>query len=64
MRTLEKGGVPVIRLSAASYADNRPVAPNKTPEGKGANRRIEIVVVPDLSLLPGYEELQQLSASP
>ncbi len=29
--------------------------------GMPANRRIAIVVVPDLSTLPGYEELQKLS---
>lgn len=58
---LESGGVPVARLSAASYADNHPVQPNKTQEGRAANRRIEIVVVPDLSELPGYDELQNLA---
>ena len=58
---LQAGGVPVSRLSAASYADNHPVQPNKTNEGRAANRRIEIVVVPDLSELPGYDELTQLA---
>ncbi len=62
VRTLQEGGVPVTRLSGSSYAENRPVEPNRTKEGKAANRRIEIVVVPDLSLLPGYEELEQMAA--
>ena len=61
VQALEKGGVPVTRLSAASFAQNRPVMPNKTKEGKAGNRRIEIVVVPDLSLLPGYEELEKMA---
>lgn len=61
VETLKEGGVPVDHLSAASYAENRPVAPNRTPEGKASNRRIEIVVVPDLSELPGYEELEKLA---
>jgi chemotaxis protein MotB len=61
VRTLMDAGVPAGRISAASYADNRPAAPNDTPEGKAANRRIEIVVVPDLSDLPGTEELEKLS---
>ena len=60
VRTLAEGGVPVGRLSAASFAENRPVDTNKTKEGKAANRRIEIVVVPDLSLLPGYDELEKM----
>ena len=35
--------------------------PNTTPEGKQANRRIEIVILPDLSILPGFEELNALA---
>lgn len=64
VRALQEAGVPVTRLSAASFAENRPVAPNKTKEGKASNRRIEIVVVPDLSQLPGYEELEAISKAP
>jgi len=62
VQTLQQGGVKATRLSGASYAESRPVAPNKSDSGKAANRRIEIVVVPDLSLLPGYDELGALSA--
>ncbi len=60
VRTMKEGGVPVEHLSAAAFAETRPVDTNKTKEGKARNRRIEIVVVPDLSLLPGYEELEKL----
>ncbi|MFM2160904.1 MAG: hypothetical protein RLZZ383_416 [Pseudomonadota bacterium] len=48
------------QVSAASYGDALPVADNATPEGRAMNRRIEIVVVPDLSQLPGFEELNGL----
>lgn len=52
-------------VSAASYGEYHPVASNDTPEGRRLNRRIEIIVVPDLSMLPGYEELQRaVSAAP
>lgn len=34
------------QLSAAGFADSKPVATNKTPEGKAQNRRIEIVLLP------------------
>ncbi|MEZ4236892.1 MAG: OmpA family protein [Myxococcota bacterium] len=61
VQALKKGGVEVVNLSAASFAENRPVEPNDSPEHKAANRRIEIVVVPDLSLLPGYEELEEIA---
>jgi len=61
VRTLHEGGISMERLSAASFADNRPVAPNDDEETRRRNRRIEIVVVPDLSLLPGYEELEAIA---
>jgi len=60
LRTLIEGGVPGPRLSAATYGQLRPATRNDTAEGRAANRRIEIVVVPDLSTLPGYEELETL----
>ena len=54
------GGVPEDRISASSYAEHRPVADNGEAEGRTSNRRIEIVVVPDLSLLPGTDELEAM----
>ncbi len=59
-KALIAGGMPAAQLSAASYGDLRPVAANDSKEGKAANRRIEIVVVPDLSSLPGFDALQQV----
>lgn len=53
-------GLAETRVSGSSYAATKPAAPNDTPEGRELNRRIEIVVVPDLSELPGYAELQQM----
>lgn len=53
-------GMNAMNLSAASFADTRPVVPNADNESRAKNRRIEIVVVPDLSELPGYDELQAL----
>lgn len=46
------------RISAAGFGEHRPTAPNDTADGRRQNRRIEIVLVPDLSGLPGYEELE------
>lgn len=56
---LIKAGLPPTRISAASFGEHRPVAPNSTPEGRAQNRRIEIVLVPDLSKVPGFEELER-----
>ncbi len=59
LHTMVDAGLPPDRVSAASFGDSRPAKPNDTPENKAANRRIEIVVVPDLSSLPGFDELQR-----
>ncbi len=42
MRFLETHGVPSQRLSGSGYGEHRPVADNKTPEGRAKNRRIEV----------------------
>lgn len=59
--TMINGGLEKSRISAATFADARPIADNKSVEGRQANRRIEIVVVPDLTQMPGFEELNNLS---
>lgn len=46
VRILAERGVPPARLAAVSLADTQPVASNETPEGKAANRRIEIRLIP------------------
>lgn len=56
-------GMPAERVSAASFGDTSPRQNNDTAEGKAANRRIAIVVVPDLSSMPGYSELSQKELS-
>jgi chemotaxis protein MotB len=56
-------GMPGNRISAAAFADTRPTASNQTDEGRAQNRRIEIVIQPDLSDLPGAEELEKMFGS-
>ena len=46
VRYLQGRGVNPAVLSAEGYAEFRPVSPNDTDEGKAANRRIEIVLIP------------------
>ncbi len=56
-RWLIEQGVPANRISAAGYADTQPVASNDSPEGRAQNRRIEIVLVPNLDELPDLSSL-------
>lgn len=58
---VDKGMAPE-RVSAVSYGETTPIASNETRQGKAQNRRIEIVVVPDLSQLPGFDELERMSS--
>jgi chemotaxis protein MotB len=43
------GGLSPANWSAAGYADTDPVASNDTDEGRNKNRRVELVVQPDVS---------------
>jgi len=61
VKTMIDSGMTSDRVSAASFADTQPIQANDTAEGRAANRRVAIVVVPDLSSLPGYDELQKYS---
>lgn len=63
VRTLATSGLAPERVSAASFAFYKPAVPNDSPEHKAANRRIEIVILPDLSGLPGFEELNQITSA-
>jgi chemotaxis protein MotB len=47
-----KGGYPAKNLAAAGYAEYDPVAPNDNEPGREQNRRIEIILVPNLEELP------------
>jgi len=61
VRAMLEAGMPPERVSAASFGETHPVLPNDTDAGRAANRRIEIVVIPDLSSLPGYDQLKAMS---
>ena len=63
VKAMIEAGMPKERISAASFADTKPVGVNDMPEGRALNRRIEITIVPDLSSLPGFEELQKVDKS-
>lgn len=50
-------GIDPVKLSGAGYGQYQPAASNETMEGKAANRRIEIV------LLPPYERITEAQES-
>src|SRR6266571_776940 len=49
--------IPAPRLSAAGYGEYRPGAPNTTAEGRGANRRVDLVIIG-----PAAEKLEPTEA--
>lgn len=56
-RFLIEQGMSADRLSAAGYADTQPVAANSSAEGRAQNRRIEIVLLPNLDELPDLSSI-------
>lgn len=58
LRFLVQNQVPANRLSAAGYADTQPVASNDTETGRQQNRRIDIVLLPNLNELPDLGALE------
>jgi chemotaxis protein MotB len=57
VQLLLTGGMKPQVLGAAGYAESDPVVANDTPEHKAQNRRIEIVLEPNLSDLPNLDNI-------
>lgn len=57
VRVMVEAGVPAEMLSAAGAGEFDPVAPNDTDDNKAANRRVEIVFLPKLDELPGFDSI-------
>ena len=55
VKFMQKEGLDPKRLSAAGYSQYSPVSKNATPEGRAQNRRIEIVLQPNLTELPSLQ---------
>jgi chemotaxis protein MotB len=49
-------GIEPERVSAIGYGEYRPVASNKTKEGRHLNRRVEIVILPELKKVKETQE--------
>jgi chemotaxis protein MotB len=57
-RFLAENGLASERLAAAGYADSQPVGDNESDEGRAQNRRIEIILMPNLDELPDLSSLE------
>lgn len=64
VQVLVQSGMSPENLSAASFAEYAPVTSNSTAASKARNRRIEIVLLPDLGELPGYQQLMDQKERP
>ena len=51
-------GIDRSRLEAVGLGPDQPAAGNDTPEGRAQNRRIEIIVLPNLEELPDLSGLE------
>ena len=59
---IDKGVLPE-KLAAIGYGEFRPVASNDTPEGQRKNRRVEIVILPELKKTPKNSAEQPVASS-
>lgn len=57
VKFLQENNVDPNRLSASGYAEYQPAASNDSEDGKQQNRRIEIVLMPNLDELPDLSGL-------
>lgn len=55
VRLLAEQSVPPENLSGAGFGEFQPAADNETPEGRRRNRRIEIVMLPNLDVIAATE---------
>lgn len=62
MMLLNEAGVDPQRMAIAGYGQYHPSASNDTPEGRKANRRVDIVVVSSATPAPPKPPVQQGSA--
>jgi chemotaxis protein MotB len=59
VRELQRRGVKPVGLSASGYSEFRPAVPNTGKDNRAQNRRIEIILMPNLDELPDMSELER-----
>ncbi len=60
VKHLIENGVDPANLSGAGYGDTQPAGSNETEEGRAQNRRIEIILQPNLDELPDLSSLEKM----
>jgi chemotaxis protein MotB len=55
VKLMVEAGVPPAMISGAGNAEFDPIAANDSPESKSQNRRVEIVFMPKIDELPGFD---------
>lgn len=60
---VDKKGILPQRVSAIGYGEHSPIAPNDTKEGRQLNRRVEIVILPQLTKVKGQRQIKASEAS-
>jgi chemotaxis protein MotB len=58
VKFLQQMGVTPTQLSAAGYSEYMPATSNDSEDGKAQNRRIEIILMPNLDELPDLSALE------
>ena len=56
VKLFRDAGISPANLSAGGYGEHQPRAANESEEGRALNRRIEVVMIPDLQTLPDVVE--------
>ena len=44
---IDEANIPPAQIQVIGYAENRPIETNETPEGRSANRRVEVIISKD-----------------
>ena len=55
---IDECGMEPQKMSAIGYGEYRPVETNDTKEGRGRNRRVEIIILPKEMTKKSYDEMQ------
>jgi chemotaxis protein MotB len=63
VRFLADNGIATEHLGAAGYAEFQPANPNDTDEHRQLNRRVEIILMPNMNELPDLSTLENAPAA-